>query len=127
MMFQLLFVGLGGATGSMARYLLSSNVLAGCSILGFPAGTFTVNILGSILIGIFMSLLRDGSASQLFFVTGLCGGFTTFSTFSADTIRLLRLEKWDAAAMYILLSVVVALVCTAFGIWLGSVLRKMFA
>lgn len=127
MMYQLLFVGLGGATGSMARYLLSSHVLAGCSVLGFPAGTFAVNIIGSLLIGVFMSLLRDGTASQWFFVTGLCGGFTTFSTFSADTIKLLRLEKWDAATMYVLLSVAIALVCTAAGIWLGSTIKKMFA
>ena len=127
MTLQLLFVGLGGATGSMARYLLSSHVLAGCSVMGFPAGTFAVNIIGSLLIGLFMSLLRDGSASQWFFVTGLCGGFTTFSTFSADTIRLLRLEKWDAASLYILLSVIIALVCTATGLWLGAMIKKMFA
>ena len=126
-MYQLLFVGLGGATGSMARYLLSSNVLSGCYVFGFPAGTFAVNIIGSLLIGLFMSLLRDGSASQWFFVTGLCGGFTTFSTFSADTIKLLKLEKWDAATMHVLLSVFIALACTAVGIWLGSLLKKMFS
>lgn len=127
MIYQLLFVGLGGATGSMARYLLSSNVLAGCTLLGFPAGTFAVNIIGSLLIGMFMSLLRDGSASQWFFVTGVCGGFTTFSTFSADTVRLLKLEKWDAATLYVLLSVIIALVCTFAGIWLGTTLKKLFA
>ena len=127
MIYQLLFVGLGGATGSMARFLLSSNVLAGCTILGFPAGTFAVNIVGSLLIGIFMSLLSSGSPAQCFFVTGLCGGFTTFSTFSADTIRLLKLEKWDAASMYILLSVIIALVCTMAGMWLGSLIKRTFA
>ena len=127
MLYQLLFVGLGGATGSMARFLLSSNVLAGCSILGFPAGTFTVNIVGSLLIGIFMSLFSSGTPAQCFFVTGLCGGFTTFSTFSADTIRLIKLERWDAASLYILLSVVIALVCTVAGMWLGSVIKRVFA
>lgn len=127
MIYQLLFVGLGGATGSMARYLLSSNILAGYSIMGFPAGTFAVNIFGSLLIGVFMSLLRDGTASQWFFVTGLCGGFTTFSTFSADTIKLIRMEKWDAATMYVLFSMAIALVFTAAGIWLGSTIKKMFA
>lgn len=95
--------------------------------MGFPAGTFAVNIFGSLLIGVFMSLLRDGTASQWFFVTGLCGGFTTFSTFSADTIKLIRMEKWDAATMYVLFSMAIALVFTAAGIWLGSTIKKMFA
>ncbi len=127
MLYQLLILGLGGAAGSMARYLLSYNVLAGYSVLGFPAGTFAVNVIGSFLIGMFMSLMRDSNAAQLFFVTGLCGGFTTFSTFSADTVKLLRLEKWDAAAFYIFLSVIIAFVCTAAGMWLGTVIRKIFA
>lgn len=127
MVHELLFVGVGGATGSMARYLLASNVLVGCSLWGFPAGTFAVNIIGSILIGLLMGILQDGSALQWFFVTGLCGGFTTFSTFSADTIRLLKLEKWDAAMLYIVLSVIVALLCTSAGWWLGSSLKKLFA
>lgn len=127
MLYQLLFVGLGGATGSMARFLLSSNVLAGYSIMGFPAGTFAVNIVGSLMIGVFMSLLSNGSASQWFFITGVCGGFTTFSTFSADMVNLIKLQKWDAATLYIMLSIVIALAFTMAGMWLGTMLKKMFA
>ncbi len=119
-MIRALFcVGLGGAAGSMARYLLSTWTLGGQAILGFPAGTFVVNAAGSLLIGILLQTLTSSTAGWLL-VTGFCGGFTTFSTFSADTVRLLRAGDYGPAAGYVLLSVGVCLAFTMLGMYLGS-------
>ena len=112
-------VGLGGAAGSMARYLLSTWTLEGQAILGFPAGTFVVNAAGSLLIGILLQTLTSSTAGWLL-VTGFCGGFTTFSTFSADTVRLLRAGDYGPAAGYVVLSVGVCLAFTMLGMYLGS-------
>ena len=89
MIREIITVGLGGAAGSIVRYLVSYGLLAGHTLLGFPAGTFTVNAAGSLVIGFLLALAPSASASQLL-VVGFCGGFTTFSTFSADAVRLLR-------------------------------------
>lgn len=112
-------VGLGGAAGSIARYLISAWLLGGQQLLGFPAGTFAVNALGSLLIGFLLQTLSSSTAGWLL-VTGFCGGFTTFSTFSADTVRLLRAGDYGPAAGYVLLSVGVCLAFTILGMFLGS-------
>ena len=119
-MIRALFcVGLGGAAGSMARYLLSTWTLGGQTMLGFPVGTFVVNAAGSLLIGILLQTLTSSTAGWLL-VTGFCGGFTTFSTFSADTVRLLRAGDYGPAAGYVVLSVGVCLAFTMLGMYLGS-------
>ncbi|WP_417016028.1 fluoride efflux transporter CrcB [Alistipes sp.] len=122
MIRELFCVGLGGAIGSMARYALSSWMLGGQLLLGFPLGTFTVNAVGSLLIGFLLQTLSSSTWSWLL-VVGLCGGFTTFSTFSADTVRLLRVGDYGPAAWYVVLSVCVCLIFTALGMLLGSQTR----
>ena len=88
-MIRALFcVGLGGAAGSVARYLLSTWTLGGQTILGFPAGTFVVNAAGSLLIGILLQTLTSSTAGWLL-ITGFCGGFTTFSTFVQESSLML--------------------------------------
>ena len=89
MIRELFAVGLGGAPGSIVRYMLSVWLLGGHTLLGFPAGTFTVNAAGSLLIGILLEITNSAAAGWLL-IAGFCGGFTTFSTFSADAVRLLR-------------------------------------
>lgn len=126
MIREILTVGLGGALGSILRYLISTVMLAGYTIAGFPLGTFTVNVLGSLLIGILMALLQEKTWSLLL-VVGFCGGFTTFSTFSADTFKLIRMGDWSAAPLYIGLSLVVCVVCTACGLWIGTTITKLTA
>ena len=122
MIRELIAVGLGGAAGSMARYALSYGVLAGHTLLGFPAGTFAVNAVGSLLIGILLEGLSSSAAAWLL-VVGFCGGLTTFSTFSADAVRLLRAGDFGPAAAYMILSIAVCLAFTAAGMWLGSQMK----
>lgn len=122
MIRELFCVGLGGAAGSIVRYVISSWMLGGQTLLGFPAGTFTVNAAGSLLIGFLMQTLSSSTAGWLL-ITGFCGGFTTFSTFSADTVRLLRAGDYGPAAGYVALSVVVCLAFTTLGMHLGSQMK----
>ncbi len=123
MIRELMTVGFGGAAGSIVRYLLSAGILAGQTLLGFPAGTFTVNAAGSLLIGILLEASVSETLGWLLIV-GFCGGFTTFSTFSADTVRLLRAGCYNAAAIYVALSVAVCIVFAALGMWIGTTFRN---
>lgn len=123
MIRELMTVGFGGAAGSIVRYLLSGGILAGQTLLGFPAGTFTVNVAGSLLIGILLEASVSETLGWLLIV-GFCGGFTTFSTFSADTVRLLRAGCYNAAAIYVALSVAVCIVFAALGMWIGTTFRN---
>ena len=123
MIRELLAVGLGCAAGSVVRYMLSAWLLAGHTLLGFPAGTFAVNAVGSLLIGILLETISSAAAGWLL-VAGFCGGFTTFSTFSADTVRLLRAGCYNAAAIYVALSVAVCIVFAALGMWIGTTFRN---
>lgn len=90
-----LLVGLGGALGAMARHGLNGLVHRWVLTSPFPYGIFLVNVAGSLLIGVFAGLLGAGrieahAGARLFVVVGLLGGFTTFSSFSLDTLTLLR-------------------------------------
>ena len=123
MIRELMTVGFGGAAGSIVRYLLSGGILAGQTLLGSPAGTFTVNAAGSLLIGILLEASVSETLGWLLIV-GFCGGFTTFSTFSADTVRLLRAGCYNAAAIYVALSVAVCIVFAALGMWIGTTFRN---
>ena len=123
MIRELMTVGFGGAAGSIVRYLLSGGILAGQTLLGFPAGTFTVNAAGSLLIGILLEASVSETLGWLLIV-GFCGGFTTFSTFSADTVRLLRAGCYNAAAIYVALSVAVCIVFAALGMRIGTTFRN---
>ena len=123
MIRELMAVGFGGAAGSIVRYLLSGGILAGQTLVGFPAGTFTVNAAGSLLIGILLEATSSETLGWLLIV-GFCGGLTTFSTFSADTVRLLRAGCYNAAAIYVALSVAVCIVFAALGMWIGTTFRN---
>ena len=123
MIREFMAVGFVGAAGSIVRYLLSGGILAGQTLLGFPAGTFTVNAAGSLLIGILLEASVSETLGWLLIV-GFCGGFTTFSTFSADTVRLLRAGCYNAAAVYVALSVAVCIVFAALGMWIGTTFRN---
>lgn len=96
-MKEILFVGIGGALGSITRYLtglMYTQYTSG----PYPYATLTVNLIGSFLIGILSAVYikTDSSATQFIFITGFCGGFTTFSTFSLDGLKLIQSgELWQ--------------------------------
>jgi CrcB protein len=117
----LFWVALGGAVGSVARALIGSALHA-----RFPWATLLVNVAGSLLIGWLMA--RIGTAEpenaahlQSLLVVGFCGGFTTFSTFSWQTLDQMLRGQWTAAAANILLSVLLCLAAVWFGFRLGRV------
>ena len=112
MIREIVAVGIGGALGSMSRYLVSYVWLAEQSLLGFPAGTFTVNAAGSLLMGFLLEILGAGTASWLLSV-GFCGGFTTFSTFSSAVVRML-----------VALNFAVCVCCILLGTALGRLLKR---
>ncbi|AQL44544.1 chromosome condensation protein CrcB [Halorientalis sp. IM1011] len=80
---DLWLVGLGGVVGALLRYLTTTRLASD----GFPTGTLTVNVVGSFVLG-FVTVLGTGNAVVLFVGTGACGSYTTFSSFSFDTVRL---------------------------------------
>jgi len=122
----LLLIAIGGAIGSIARYLLSSQTY---SILGsyFPYGTLVVNVLGAFLIGIISMIITErfsGYAMELrgLLLIGFLGGFTTFSSFSLETMNLLENGQLSYALLNIVGSVVLCLIATWLGLMLGRAL-----
>jgi fluoride exporter len=116
----LIAIAVGGGIGSLLRYFVSSFVQAGAG--SFPYGILAVNVLGGLAIGIIVELgaLRLSYSPELraFLITGLLGGFTTFSAFSLDTALLIERGDWGSAALYILASVVFSVGALFFGLWL---------
>ncbi len=122
-MKNVLYVFLGGGIGSVLRYLLFLLVPS----TTFPAATFVVNIVGSFLIGLFAALYGAQTSAQsgnqallLFLTTGLCGGFTTFSTFSKESYGLMQQQQWGLFLVYVFLSVSLCIGGTALGFYLGK-------
>ena len=105
---NLLVVGLGGALGAVCRYLLGQVIPKLGS--GFPLGTFAVNLIGCFAIGLIVGIAgRHGNLDPrlvLFLQTGVCGGFTTFSTFSLEAWSLMEKGQLATGILYIVLSVV---------------------
>jgi len=113
-------VGAGGALGTILRYWISG-VVAQAYGDRFPVGTMVINISGSFVIGLFNTLtgpegrMMAGSLPRTFFMIGVCGGYTTFSSFSLQTLALAREGQWAYAALNVGLSVLLCLL----GVWLG--------
>lgn len=118
MIKNILFVGLGGGLGSIFRYLCQKWV-SHLYPHPFPWGTFCVNIAGCFLIGLFWGITFKSFATneswKLFLMTGICGGFTTFSAFTIESIGLLREQRTGLFFSYIAASVVLGLLATYAG------------
>ena len=120
-MREILFVAAGGALGSVGRYLVSKMVAT-----SFPWGTFAVNILGSLLIGLLTGFFNRGALSpemKLLFVTGFCGGFTTFSTFANESFNMLKGGDVVWASVYVGSSVAVGLLAVYCGLHLAETIK----
>jgi CrcB protein len=119
-----LLVALGGLLGSVARYWLAGAVqrLNGSD---FPVGTLTVNVLGSFAIGLVMALSLErgtlGPSVRMFLTVGFCGGFTTMSSFSYETVALFR----DDQAMFAFSNIVASVVASLAATWIGYALGRV--
>ena len=121
-MKQVLLVFIGGGTGSALRYLVGK--IFNNSTQGFPWGTFSVNIIGSLLIGILMGMaLKNSSLSEnqtLLLVTGFCGGFTTFSAFAYENQVFLKEGDFTNFFIYTLGSIGLGLLAVFLGFFLSK-------
>ena len=125
MILALILVFVGGAIGSMCRFWLSGFVAERFGET-FPYGTLIVNLVGSWIIGLtagWVAHFNDpfwASAAKQFLMVGICGGFTTFSSFSLQTLNLIISKRWGAALANIVVSTTICLVLVAAGWWLGE-------
>lgn len=118
MLIQFIMVGLGGALGSMMRYLISLIPVNNT----FPVLTLITNLLGALLIGFIVGLSDNLFISKkflLFLKTGVCGGFTTFSTFSLEAVQLFQRGEPFLGTLYATLSVILCLLGIVLGEYLG--------
>ncbi|MBL7852110.1 MAG: fluoride efflux transporter CrcB [Cyclobacteriaceae bacterium] len=123
-MKMLLIIGAGSFLGGIARYGLSQ-VIQARLLSSFPYGTLTVNVIGCFFIGMVYALTDRGNLAEgwrLFLVTGILGGFTTFSAFSHETVAMLRDGQTVEALAYVAGSVIVGLAATFLGISLTKLL-----
>ncbi len=126
MISTLSLVALGGAIGASLRFLWGVGVLRLVGPSDVPTAIMTANILGSFLMGVFVIAAAQRGLTHLspFVMTGLLGGFTTFSAFSLETITLFERGQIGGAALYVALSVGLSLAGLALGVWIA---RGVFA
>lgn len=118
-MLTYLWVAIGGALGSVSRFWLNNFITARTGE-GFPWGTLLINVLGSFAIGVIAALPGTSDPAKKFLMAGVCGGFTTFSAFSLQTLELTQRGEWLRAGGNILGSVILCLVA----VWLGWLLAS---
>ena len=121
----ILAIALGGAIGSVLRFVLSKLIQQKIGV-SFPAGTFFVNLLGAFFIGLFFALIVErlslASHIRAFLIVGLLGGFTTFSTFSYESVTLLRNGELFLFVAYLIGTNIAGLLFTTLGYVLGRLL-----
>lgn len=120
----MLFVGAGSFFGGIFRYLLSTAIQGKTSSV-FPYGTMMVNLAGCLLIGCLFGVAERWNLSvewRLLLVTGVLGGFTTFSAFSVESVHLLKTGHTVAFLLYVGISVFAGLLLTALGAWLFRII-----
>ena len=126
-MLNLLLVAAGGAFGATLRHLFSGAALR---LIGaaWPYATFTINVVGSLLMGVLAGSLAfrgdGGQQLRLLLGTGVLGGFTTFSAFSLETVQMIERREFAPAAVYVVGSVAIGAAALFVGLWLA---RRVFA
>ena len=129
-MLTYLYVALGGAIGSVARFAMAGAISRGLDEV-FPWGTLLVNISGCFIIGLFATLTAPGGRVQAspefrqFFMIGICGGFTTFSSFSLQTLNLARDGDITRASLNVVASVAFCLAGVYLGALAGAAVNQM--
>uniref|UniRef100_A0A832G898 Fluoride-specific ion channel FluC n=1 Tax=Ignavibacterium album TaxID=591197 RepID=A0A832G898_9BACT len=124
MILNYFYVMAGAALGGLLRYVVADLVQRNAKII-FPLGTLSVNVIGSFLLGFIIFFLGEreiiSAEMRLFLTVGICGGFTTFSTFSYETLALLQESEFLYASLNIVLNVVLSLIA----IYLAYLLSKI--
>jgi CrcB protein len=129
-MYAYVCVAVGGALGSLGRFWLSGWVAERYGTV-FPWGTLAINITGSFLIGLFAALnepeghMAASPSFRQFFMIGICGGYTTFSAFSLETLRQMQGGNWLYAGSYVFFSVLLCLIAVWLGYVLGGLLNSL--
>ena len=122
-MKQVLFVGLGGAAGSVLRYLTQVITMKYYSA-SFPLATFIVNVAGCFLAGLIFGLITQETTEaqnlKFLLITGFCGGFTTFSAFALENVRLMNSGNTTTAVLYTIASVIAGLLA----VWIGLLITR---
>ena len=121
----ILLIGSGGFVGSVARYYISK-IIQDSSFTSFPAGTLSINIIGSLIIGFFLGLaLKHPSFTvewRMILMVGFCGGFTTFSTFTSENLKLIQ----DGQFFYVFLYTGLSVFLGFSAVYLGYIISKLF-
>ena len=124
---NIIYIFLGGGLGAIMRYIINeytTTILIKYTKLVFPFGTFTANIIGSLLIGIAFGIFQDGiennKSLELFIMVGLLGGFTTFSSFSLEIYNMIPAREYLISLVYIVSSILIALIFTFLGVKISS-------
>ncbi|APE42347.1 protein CrcB [Sulfitobacter alexandrii] len=119
MISTLSLVALGGAIGAALRFLSGAAILRIAGPQDFPLAIITVNVAGSFLMGVFVVLAAQKGLTHLspFVMTGLLGGFTTFSAFSLETATLIERQAYGLAGLYVGMSVVLSIGALMLGLW----------
>lgn len=123
MLRSILLVGIGGAMGSIARYVLSLFINTKMNTI-FPLGTFAVNVIGCFIIGVLFGVAakQQWTSNDLLLLagTGFCGGFTTFSTFAFENLSLMEKQQTLQAMVYTIISLILGIGCCKLGFLLGA-------
>jgi len=130
-MLAYLWVAIGGALGSMARYGIGGLVSEKFGV-AFPWGTLVINVTGSFVIGVLGALTapegkmtpQSRALTTQLLITGVCGGYTTFSSFSLQTLNLIRDREWLYAGGNMVLSVTLCMIAVWLGYLLGSMVKR---
>lgn len=121
-MKELVFVFFGGGLGSVLRYVVSKFINS--NTLQFPLGTFLVNCIGSLLLGLIMGYAIKNNFSEspnlLFLTVGVCGGFTTFSAFALENTTFLKSGDYTTFAIYSSITLIIGIAAVFSGLWLAK-------
>ena len=126
MISTVLLVALGGAIGAAGRFVMGAGMIRLLGPQDYPVAIITVNVIGSFLMGVFVVAAAHKGLTHLspFVMTGILGGFTTFSAFSLETVTLMERGQLGAAGLYVALSVGLSIAGLMAGLWMA---RGVFA